>query len=61
MAGIKGMKQACQGMTDDEVAIVVAKMYSDFCKYRYEIGSKLPDSLINQMKKKWYTGSWFHE
>ena len=52
---------ACTGMTDKEVQEVVIKKYSNFCTYRYELASHMPDYSKNLYKRRIFDGLYFDQ
>lgn len=61
MAGIKGMKHACAGLTDEEVQEIVSQQYADFCKYRPLIHSLMPDRRISLFSRREFSGAYFEK
>lgn len=59
MAGVKGMKGHCTGLSDAEVRIIVEKQYREFCLYRNELTSLMPDRRTSLFSKRSFDGRHF--
>lgn len=61
MAGVRGMRKSCAGMSNSEVKAIVGKKYKDFCRYRWELASMMPDYKLALFKERAFDGSRFSQ